>query len=585
MTSLTPPSHGHNSAAGCCPSVVTIVSSIAPETDGREFAGRCHCGSVRFTLRGPLRPLIICHCTDCYRLGGSSWTATSVPLPQFTLTDCAGTLAADDRISWYRSSSIARRGFCARCHSHMFYRPDKADTIAVAVGMLDSTEGLFVLGHIYTHQIPAACQFDTPLKCLSLSVRGTLTNETLRKAVGAWCGTDRSAAIEIRKEYGHISEWDTSVVTDMSELFAGKRDFDEDLSRWDTGNVQSMRFHTCVHASTMNTRAHMRVWMQARTSASHTYSACTHACLRTCLSVCLSACVPVHTCVYAHRCMFYCCESFNQPIGHWVTKSVTDMSGMFTNSTRFNCRLNWNISCVRSLNGMFANTEFNQPLDDWSTANVTDCRSMFAGASHFNQPLQSWNVANVCIMSYMFDGAEKFDHPLDAWSTANVTDCRSMFAGASSFNKPLGSWCTANLANISGMFSNATAFNQPLGSWDVSKVSSMSRCFFYAESFNQPLTWNTACVIDMREMFKGAACFNQDLTMWSASLLKDMTGMFDGAESFDQPASVRHLKSRSPPATAKIEDAEGATCSKFCGKCGIEHEQARKFCHSCGSKL
>jgi len=41
-------------------------------------------------------------------------------------------------------------------------------------------------------------------------------------------------------DYGHISTWDTSAVTDMSELFKDKATFNEDISRWDVSAVTNM---------------------------------------------------------------------------------------------------------------------------------------------------------------------------------------------------------------------------------------------------------------------------------------------------------------------------------------------------------
>ena len=41
-------------------------------------------------------------------------------------------------------------------------------------------------------------------------------------------------------DYGHISNWDVSQVTNMNELFLNKEDFNEDISSWDTSNVTTL---------------------------------------------------------------------------------------------------------------------------------------------------------------------------------------------------------------------------------------------------------------------------------------------------------------------------------------------------------
>lgn len=67
---------------------------------------------------------------------------------------------------------------------------------------------------------------------------GTITDENIRTLVNKWCEGHETNIIET---YGHISNWDTKLVTDMSELFAGKTRFNEDLSGWDMSSVKSAR--------------------------------------------------------------------------------------------------------------------------------------------------------------------------------------------------------------------------------------------------------------------------------------------------------------------------------------------------------
>ena len=42
--------------------------------------------------------------------------------------------------------------------------------------------------------------------------------------------------------YGAMNTWDVSLITDMSSLFDGKQNFNEDISNWDVSNVTNMAF-------------------------------------------------------------------------------------------------------------------------------------------------------------------------------------------------------------------------------------------------------------------------------------------------------------------------------------------------------
>jgi surface protein len=86
------------------------------------------------------------------------------------------------------------------------------------------------------------------------------TNE-LQVAVKLWLKNEYKA----KNKYGHISNWDTSYVTDMSCMFNKAMNFDQDIGKWDTSNVTDM------------------------------------------------------------YCMFYYAENFNQDISNWNTSKVTRM--------------------------------------------------------------------------------------------------------------------------------------------------------------------------------------------------------------------------------------------------------------------
>lgn len=98
----------------------------------RAITGGCQCGAVRYAIRVPaLEKVHYCHCRMCQRATGNLFAAL------------AG--APKDRVEWtgelapsfYASSSIARRGFCARCGTPLSFAYDSAARIYVTIGSLD----------------------------------------------------------------------------------------------------------------------------------------------------------------------------------------------------------------------------------------------------------------------------------------------------------------------------------------------------------------------------------------------------------------------------------------------------------------
>ncbi|KAH8057387.1 hypothetical protein JL721_9767 [Aureococcus anophagefferens] len=165
----------------------------------------------------------------------------------------------------------------------------------------------------------------------------------LSTAVDAWFADADAAALA----YGHISTWDTSAVTDMSELFSIYPDyttFNDDIGGWDTSSVTDM---------------------------SH---------------------------------MFVRANNFNQDIGGWDTASVTDMNNMFRDAHAFNCDIGgWDTSSVKGINAMFRNAvTFNQDIGAWDTSAVIAMGNMFQQANAFNQDIGAWDVSSVTSTYQMF---------------------------------------------------------------------------------------------------------------------------------------------------------------------------------------
>ena len=142
-----------------------------------------------------------------------------------------------------------------------------------------------------------------------------LTNITIRTAVMEYYD-GRFGNFRQRKKnrrnltltYGYIAWWDTSLVTDTSQLFRTLEDFDENISNWDVSNVTTME----------------------------------------------------------HMFSYY--TKFNQPIGKWNVSNVTNMKHMFYKSNKFNQPLHeWNVSKVEYNDFIFWEAQrFNHPPPSWN---------------------------------------------------------------------------------------------------------------------------------------------------------------------------------------------------------------------------
>ncbi len=107
-------------------------------------AGSCLCGGVRYTAAGPLRSIVACHCSQCRKTSGHHAAMTAVPKENLSLD-------SDETLVWFESSDIAKRGFCGRCGSNLFWLPAHKDHVSITAGTLDGATGLTLDRHIHTH--------------------------------------------------------------------------------------------------------------------------------------------------------------------------------------------------------------------------------------------------------------------------------------------------------------------------------------------------------------------------------------------------------------------------------------------------
>ncbi len=104
--------------------------------------GGCLCGAVRYEVRGPLRPVVDCHCSQCRRTSGHFAAFTATRPEDLVLIESGG-------LRWYWSSATARRGFCEICGSSLFWEPASGERVSIAAGTLDPPTRLSTAVHVF----------------------------------------------------------------------------------------------------------------------------------------------------------------------------------------------------------------------------------------------------------------------------------------------------------------------------------------------------------------------------------------------------------------------------------------------------
>lgn len=107
--------------------------------------GSCLCGAVRFRVALPPKWVAHCHCSQCRRAHGAPFvTWAGFPSARFSLEPGA------TPPSWYASSPGARRAFCPRCGSPMFFESARwPGETHVARALIDDPLGMEPGAHVF----------------------------------------------------------------------------------------------------------------------------------------------------------------------------------------------------------------------------------------------------------------------------------------------------------------------------------------------------------------------------------------------------------------------------------------------------
>ena len=256
---------------------------------------------------------------------------------------------------------------------------------------------------------------------------------------------DPDASIYVPPEYC----WDTSSVTDMSDMFYGCSSLTgiSGISYWDTPSLENMNqmFLKCSSLSTLSNG---------------------FALLNTSRVTDMGG-------------VFYGCTALGDisAISRWDVSSVTAMNGMFDNCsslTDFSALSSWDVSSVKNMDETFkdcAKVKDLSALSGWNTSTVQDMDSMFSGCASLKDlsGLSRWKVSSVEFMGNMFSDCEALTgiSGISGWDTKSVLDMQQMFDGCTSLAdaSSLSGWDTSSVTSKGDMFAGTSIPKDKLPSW------------------------------------------------------------------------------------------------------------------------
>ena len=333
-----------------------------------------------------------------------------------------------------------------------------------------------------------------------------------------------------QSEFGIMSMWDVSEVTDMSEAFVDQERFNGDLSQWDT---RSVKYFDRMFSGASSFDGDISAWRYAsKKTDNHMFAGATAFKASWECGFRPSGLIDFHSCTSS--------KAMDDIINGRGTTSTSTSKKSTTSSSMFNSvneavkhpiaaaeeYINSNKASVGSGEaGVLTDANIMDEVTDCLLAEPVhgDCHGQAFG------PISTWDVSRVTNMDQLF-----MDPPKSIEGDRHST-----------FNGDLSKWDVSSVTSMIRMFNRANAFNGDLSRWDVSKVQSFSGMFKHTDRFNGDISnWNMRSAKSVDEMFMMALRFNQDISKWSLPNCRNYDRMFEftGENGFAQDISNWNMR-------------------------------------------
>lgn len=130
-------------ARDCCCDTMLAWRSRSMSNESRQHTGACSCGDVRYILSGPPRWVAHCHCVDCRRATGGTFTT-------YAGYNDSRVVFESGEPTYFATSEGVTRGFCGRCGSSLVYASTRwPGELHILVASLDEPRDMVPTLHVY----------------------------------------------------------------------------------------------------------------------------------------------------------------------------------------------------------------------------------------------------------------------------------------------------------------------------------------------------------------------------------------------------------------------------------------------------
>ena len=197
----------------------------------------------------------------------------------------------------------------------------------------------------------------------------------------------------IASEYGSMSEWNTSLVTNMEGAFRDMVTFNADISGWDTSGVTNMA-HMFYNARQFS--QNITSWEGSAASS-----------LQRNIFYGAKSFTSQFICPFYFHSAPNSCKT-REPVPHATFKTAVN-SCLNEEPLKGDCTTYGTVTTKYGV------------MSEWDVSSVTDMQSAFSSKTTFNGDISNWDVRFVKDMSHMFYSANSFTQDLSSWQTWSLT--------------------------------------------------------------------------------------------------------------------------------------------------------------------